>query len=409
MDQPITINKYLFITLLYFFLNGFLLPHGLLYTSILTPFFILWLYGSRQFEYQWYFLLIIPYVIIHFLLGVNVYFYMRSLVLLFSVFIFGLALDCFLDRCGTLRTLYKNVLLINIVLVGIAVLGLLIPDLATRLWYKNEITFGFSTRRLQLLTYEPSYYSTLLAPIALYYYLKMLILKLPNPKTVLIFITVPLLLSLSFGVILGVIISLALTLLLHFKRIFPKSHLFLYLVVGGMIFLVLLFAFIELFPGNVFVVRLTNVLAGRDTSFRGRTTDSFILAWQIASKKSIWFGCGLGQAKELGLDIFRNFYNYANLTVEDIGIPNAVGDTMANFGITGVIIRMAVEIWFFFKCKVYSNYYRLSLFTFIFIYQFTGSFIMNIAEYAIWILAFKSNIFPEFNRKEKVSVVSTKN
>ena len=65
-------------------------------------------------------------------------------------------------------------------------------------------------------------------------------------------------------------------------------------------------------------------------------------------------------------------------------IPNAVGDTLAAFGIFGIALRLVLQIVFFFQNQgAYSNYYRLALFLFIFIYQFTGSFITNIAEYVI--------------------------
>jgi hypothetical protein len=47
---------------------------------------------------------------------------------------------------------------------------------------------------------------------------------------------------------------------------------------------------------------------------------------------------------------------------------------------------------------VWTNYYRLLLFLFVFIYQFTGSFITNVAEYVIWILAF-TNTFHQFDVK----------
>jgi hypothetical protein len=36
-----------------------------------------------------------------------------------------------------------------------------------------------------------------------------------------------------------------------------------------------------------------------------------------------------------------------------------------------------------------------------FIYQFTGSYIYNIAEYAIWLLAF-NNVFEEFDKPKIV-------
>jgi hypothetical protein len=170
--------------------------------------------------------------------------------------------------------------------------------------------------------------------------------------------------------------------------------------------MVFLFIF---FPDNVFFRRLINVLQGKDLSFNGRTYDSFFLGNKIAQERSFWFGSGLGQVKVLGLEYFKHFYDNPNFKISDVSIPNNVGDILATFGLVGVLIKLFFEFYFYFKTRVYANYYRLALFLFIFIYQFTGSFIMNIAEYAIWILAFKSNIFPEFNRKERVSVASTKN
>ena len=159
-----------------------------------------------------------------------------------------------------------------------------------------------------------------------------------------------------------------------------------------------IFILLQFFGDSVFVVRLANVFSGKDISFRGRTFDSFYLGWQIESKKSIWFGCGFGQVKEIGTDIFNTFYNTGIYTTDNVGIPNSLGDTLATLGIAGVFLRLFLEVYFFFKTKVYSNYYRLSLFIFIFIYQFTGSFITNIAEYSIWIIAFHKNIFEEFDK-----------
>jgi hypothetical protein len=45
---------------------------------------------------------------------------------------------------------------------------------------------------------------------------------------------------------------------------------------------------------------------------------------------------------------------------------------------------------------VYNNVYRLAIFIFIFIYQFTGSFMFNIIELTCWVIAFTPS-FPEFN------------
>ena len=209
-----SINKYLPIALLYFFFNSFLLPHGLLYTTILTPLLLIWLYKFPVFKFIKHFLLILlPFVIVHVLNGVDLFYYLRSFIVLFSAFVFSLCLYQFLTECKTLRLIYKDILLINAPLVCFALVMLFIPSLKSEFWYTNEITTGIKSVRLQLFTYEPSYYSLLFVPIALYYYLKLLILKLPNPTTVFLLLTIPLLLSLSFGVILGIMLSLGITLL----------------------------------------------------------------------------------------------------------------------------------------------------------------------------------------------------
>lgn len=398
--EHLSYNKYLPIALLYFFFNGIFLPHGLLYTTLFAPFFAFWLFKHHAAKPIFYFFpVIIPFMIIHFINGVNTYFYIRSLVLLLAIYIFVLAFKHFLKVCRTLRTLYKNIILLNALFVIVALIILWIPGLTPKFWYANEITTGvIGIKRLQMLTYEPSYYSSLLVPIALYYYLKVILRQLPNSYTYLLLVSIPLLLSLSFGVILGLTFSLLLTLLFGFKTFFPNKNIPLYLITGGIILLLLLVAFVQIFPENVFVVRITNVLLGRDTSFNGRTTDSFFLGWEIAEKKSIWFGVGLGQVKEIGLPIFSKFYNY-DFTIDMIGIPNSVADTLATFGLVGVFIRLTLEVYFLLKTRVFTNYYRLCLFLFVFIYQFTGSFLTNTAEYVIWVLAFTPGIFSEFDRE----------
>lgn len=394
-----SINKYLPIALLYFFFNGLWLPHGLLYTTLLTPLLLLWLHRSPVFKsINYFFIICIPFVIVHLLNGVALFYYLRSFLVLFSAFVFSLCLYQFLTECKTLRLIYKDILLINAPLVCLSLIMLFIPSLKSQFWYTNEITPGIESVRLQMLTYEPSYYSLLLVPIALYYYLKLFIFKLPNPTTVFLLLTIPLLLSLSFGVILGIMLSLGITLLWGAGIFFRGKNVPSYFFIAFLFLCIAIFIMLLFFKDSVFVVRIANVLSGKDISFRGRTFDSFYLGWQIAAQKSIWWGCGFGQVKEIGTDIFNAFYNTSIYTAESVGIPNAMGDTLATLGIAGVFLRIFLEIYFFFKTRVYSNYYRLCLFIFVFIYQFTGSFITNIAEYTIWVMAFHKCIFEEFDR-----------
>jgi hypothetical protein len=95
--------------------------------------------------------------------------------------------------------------------------------------------------------------------------------------------------------------------------------------------------------------------------------------------------------------LVRTYYSYWG-HLQRYDIPNTMGETLAIFGLSGVFFRLALEIYLYYKTKVSQNYYRLALFIFIFIYQFTGSYITNIVEYTIWLLAF-SNVFPQFDLK----------
>jgi len=153
-----------------------------------------------------------------------------------------------------------------------------------------------------------------------------------------------------------------------------------------------------MYPDNPLFIRIFNLFEGKDSSFKGRTFDSYELAWTITSKKDLLFGVGLGQVKVEGLELWRDFYDY-NFSISEVAIPCAVAETFAVFGFVGLFIRVGLEIYFFFRTKVYTDYYRLAIFIFIFIYQFTGSYIMNIAEYVIWIMAFHQGLFDEFSKK----------
>jgi O-antigen ligase/polysaccharide polymerase Wzy-like membrane protein len=406
-SQPFTINKYLPIAVVYFFFNGVFLPLGLLYTTILTPLLILWLINTPRFKYIWLFFPILGlFALVHVRNEVNTLFYLKSSLLLFSVYVFCLSFYEFLTRCTSIRDIYKKLLLINSLLVVVALIALFTPSLTFILWYNNQITSGFSRiKRLQLLTYEPSYYSTLLVPIALYYYTKAVLGMLRKPIIFLILVSVPLILSLSFGVIFGTFLAMAFMILLNFKHFFPRHNLVIIIIGVSLMLVAIVSLLINYLPENVFVIRMRNVFAGHDTSFRGRTFDSFILGWDIASEKNIWFGTGPGQVKVVGLDNFRKFYNYDKFTVNDISIPNSLGDTLGTFGAIGLLLRLLIEVILFFRTRVYNNYYRLTIFLFIFIYQFTGSFITNIAEYVLWIIAFYPPLFYEFDKRHPKDLI----
>jgi hypothetical protein len=397
----IYINKYLPIAILYLFFNGVFLPEGLLYTTLLTPVFLIWLVrypAIRQLGY--FFLFSIPLVIIHYFDGiVNYPFYFKSYFACFTVYVFCLAFFQYLENCHSLRTIFRKVLLFNAFMTVIALAMLFVPSMRKIWWMDNSMSLGRVTiLRLRMLTYEPSYYSTLMAPITAYYLLKAFRRELPRPWLYFALALAPLFLSLSFGVILAMAFAFLLLFVYNSRRVIFNRKNAGYLA-GILLLLAAIGGFLAIYyPNNVVFLRISNVVSGRDLSFNGRTMDSFVMSLEIAAKKSLAFGVGFGQVKVLGLDVFARMYHYSKFTYADVGIPNTTGDTFATLGLVILAFKFFLEIYFFFKTRVYSNQYRLILFLFIFIYQFTGSFLINIAEYALWIMAFKTDLFPEFNK-----------
>ncbi|MFN5133914.1 MAG: hypothetical protein ACK5DG_01265 [Chitinophagaceae bacterium] len=397
MPNTFSINKFLPVAFLYFFVNGLFLPVGVFYTSLLAPFFILWIIKNKKTSLLfWFVTLMLPFTVIHLVNGVILSVYIKSYALIFTVFVFCICFYIFLTTTNSIGEIFKQIVIWNFLLTIVAVV-LLFAGGGKELWYEGNLTPGSETvLRLKMFTTEASVYSSMLVPIVLFYYLKLLLYKLKSPWLLFIMVTVPLVLSLSFGVLLGLFLTILFVLFSDVKLFFVKPHFAKRLVGVLILAFTAIIVLIFVYPDNVVFLRLVNVFEGNDSSFRGRTTDAFYLGYLIADMKSVLFGAGPGQIKELGMDLFTKFYVHT-FTKDTITIPNATAETLAIFGLIGLLLRFAVTIWLFFKTKVYTNYYRLALFIFIFIYQFTGSYITNIPEYLIWIIAFTPG-FKEFDK-----------
>ena len=394
-ETPVVINKYLPIAILYFFFNRSFLPHGLLFTTLLCPLFLIWLYRfpSSYRHILYFFIITIPFAVIHFINGVDTNFYLVSYALFFCNVVFGICFSRFLKICQTLRSIFRSILIFNTFFVIVAGFVYFIPAWRDLFWQVSFVSQGLEKfPRLRLLTYEPSYYSLLLAPVVMYYALKIFFFNLPNPWLVGLMFGLPLLLSFSLGILIGIPLAIFILFLLNMGLFLSRKKLRRIIILLAVFICAVLALLLIFFPENPLFTRINNLFEGQDSSFRGRTYDSYYLAWHVAIQKSTWFGVGLGQVKVLGLELWRQYYLY-NFTLADVSIPNAMAETFAIFGFAGVFVRLAIELYLFFRTRVFSNYYRLALFIFIFIYQFTGSFLFNIAEYVIWILAF-NNTFP---------------
>ena len=397
MNPTLHINKYLPLAFLYFFFNGLFLPVGLFYTSLLAPLLMLWLIQNKKGLLPvWFIIVSLPFVLIHLVNGVVLSSYIKSYFLLFTVFIFSSCFYVFLLKSNSIQAIFKQIIIWNFLLTIVAVI-LLMAGGGNAFWYEGTITSDSDkVLRLKMFTSEASVYSLMLAPIALFVYLKLLLYKEKNPLAVFVMITVPLVLSLSFGVLLGLLFTILFVFFSDVKLFFVKPGFAKKLVITLLLIFIAIIVLIYVYPDNIVFKRFVNIFEGNDSSFKGRTTDALYLGYKIADMKNILFGAGPGQIKELGMNLFTKFYVHS-YTKELISIPNVIGETIAIFGLIGLLIRFTLIFWLFFKTKVFSNYYRLALFLFIFIYQFTGSYIANIPEYLIWIAAF-TPCFKEFDK-----------
>ncbi|MGD1843874.1 MAG: O-antigen ligase family protein [Salibacteraceae bacterium] len=385
------VDKYLLVALIYFFFNSFALPEGFTYTFFMTPLFYWYIYknGGRQIELK-FLVFLLPFLVVHLFQGVVLVYYLKSLVLLVSGYLFGYAVYHFFKKYQRLEWLFSRLLLFNFVFVLIAI-GVYFTPAKESLWTVRHLTREIQNfPRLELLTYEPSYYSSLLVPIILYFITKMLFK--PYPIRVIVsysvLLLVPLLLSFSLGVIATLAITLLLFFIFHFKRLIHKQRIFVGLSTLVVVGVIGLFALLIAYPDNPLFKRISNLFTGKDSSGQGRTTDAMMLAYLIAKEKSLWFGAGLGQIKILGETVIREYYHYAGDDIRITRIPSAVGETLGTFGLLGLVLRLGIQVYLFFKTRVFRNDYRTLIFIYIFLYQLTGSFLTNMAEYVLWIIAF---------------------
>ncbi|MES2380170.1 MAG: O-antigen ligase family protein [Bacteroidota bacterium] len=400
----IRVNKYQLWAHLYFFFNSVGLAGGLLYTNLLTPFLYIWLVlKKREPVLVPVLCVLIPFDIIHIVNGIEWKSFLLSNMLFLSTYIFVACFNYFVNHYKDIEDIYKRLLLVNLVFVIIACVLYFTPfkDL---LWYRNKFTKsvdGFY--RLSLLTFEASYYALLFTPIAMFYLLKLFFGLNKQPAGyILLFTGIPLLLSLSLGVLGSMAISFLVLYILNWKKIFYKKRYFNVLFIGLSLLFCIGLIMVLFFPANALMVRINNIIMGVDTSTKGRTSDSFMMAWMIANERSMWFGSGLGQIKVLAYDIVKKYFSYWG-ELEVVRIPNAVAETMAIFGIFGLLFRFALIFMLFIKTKVLSNHYRTALFVFVFVYQFTGSYITNIVEYVIWAIVF-SSAFKQFDTNKDKTI-----
>jgi hypothetical protein len=382
---------------LYFFFNNFLLPEGLLYTTLLTPLFLYWLYKNSQLKnlIGGTVLLLIP-IPFQFAAGLDGKSCFISSILVLTAFIFLVTtLKIVRNTRNSLENIFFKILIINSILIFVAILFLPFESLQAIFWNSIPISptiQGFP--RLKLLAYEPSHYALLISPVLLFFSLKVFMGNSHHPLLLAIAVALPLLLSLSFGVMGALFLAIIISSLFYLKKLPLFSKRLLYF--GIIFFIAITIIFSLAWPENPVFTRIVNIFSGVDTSAKGRLVNSFMFAWDLANNYNLFFGVGPGQIKILAHDFIVNFYQYTGELAEVVRIPNSMGEMLATYGLYGFILKLIAEIYFFVRLRVFANLFSLCLFIFIFIYQFTGSFLVNIAEMGIWALVFQSH-FQQFD------------
>lgn len=376
------------IAYVYFFVNSLGLPFGMLYTTILAPLFALSLLRDYGRHMVGFIVLLMPFFLVQLTLGIDLEVYLRSAVLLFTAFVFGLVVHRFAQNAQALEGVFQSIIRACFFFTLMAIVLYPTP-LSEYLWRTEAITLNIANiRRLILFTYEASYLSTMIVPLWFYAFFKWVYNGSRNNLLQLGMITLPLVLAFSFGVISTIAIVLTFVILFNFRTMLSKPH------VRNLVVVVLALGIIVVVTPNPFSTRLTSVLEGADNSGNIRVAGSMELADKIASRKSEWWGVGLGHIKVDGESVIRNEWKIKQ--TETVRLPNTMAEYVASMGWVGLCLRLVLTMVLFFYSRVARNNFQLALFLFMLIYQFTGSFMTNVAEAVIWALAAR-HVFTEMD------------
>ncbi len=381
------IHRYLPAAAFYFFFNRAGLPLGLFYTSLFAPILFVWLYlKGRRWLTAKFLLALSPFIVVQLAEGVaSPMQYLRSLLLMWTVYIAVFAFCWTLIKCRNVDRLFEQLILLNFC-VAILALAIRPTPLWPLLWSDSgRVIAGGSSHllRLNLLsTTEPWAYGELMLPLLLFAAFRLLLDSRMRNLAYFAMIVFPFLLCQSFGWIGLGIAGIAILILANLKQLFTRAKSWIVILCVALV--VSPFLLIQ----NPISARVFQVLAGGDGSTNLRTIGGYIGAYAAASSKSLWWGVGLGQVK---------FFDFSGVGFGiDNTLPNATALTFAEFGIIGLLVRFAVELYLFAKTRVYLSSFRLAMFIVAFISQLTGSNMDDVQSYLLWLLAF----YPFFDNNQ---------
>lgn len=382
-----------------FFFNRVGLPFGISFDMLLAPFLVYFIFkeNAQSLLYKAVGVLLV-FGVIHLVSGV----YFTAFVVSNLVFItLVIAVVAFYQQTKHIDFFDEIILRItqlNSVLTILA-LFLLFFLKSTYLWYLVPYTSNAEALpRLKLFTEEASHYSFLLLPIFYYWLYQWLVQFNWRTFGYLTTIIISLILSFSLGVLSVIALTLFILILIYCRSILQHSR-YRQLLFIGLIAILSIAGFVYyFFPINPLTIRMNNLINGLDTSGRGRTYESFEIAWRVLQLNYPLTGIGLGQFKFIGRDVLLHYYKYHTIP-SVVRLPNALAETLVSFGVLGVFIRVFIQIYWAFKRRIVNNLFQTSLFFSLFIYQFTGGFLMHSFEYYYWILVVVP-IFKTFDKQQ---------
>ncbi len=372
------------------FFNRVLLPFGLQYSLLLTPFLLYFLVKAGKAKEVFGLCgVFATWSLVHLSVIVSLPAALLSFALLCATIIFALSVFQRLVVLDSIAALFRWLAKVNALLLAVACLVYPFEQLRPLCWYLNEFTPNHVLiPRLKIFELEAAHYSMTIVPLVLYFVFKVLKRFQFSDFLLLCTLIASLVLSFSFGVLSCLVLTFLLLFVLRLTKIYQSFRLKWFFLAGiGSTIVACIFLFV-IFPDNPLFFRLNNVLTGVDTSGRGRTYEAFILAQKILqSQEASAFGIGLGQLKIVGRTIIIQYYSYTSMP-DVVRLPNSTAEFMVYYGYVGLALRLAVQVYCFFRFRVHQDVYKMSVFLFVFVYQFTGSYIFNPMEYVLWALAF---------------------
>jgi hypothetical protein len=391
-------HKYLPIACLYFFFNvPPALPGSLLITSILSPLLYLWLLlKHRRFVIEPCLIGLLAFLFVGLADRANLKNFIIASLTVIAVYITVYAFAVGISEMRHLDQLIRTIIWLNL---GLAAIGLVVrfTSFYSLMWqvpFNVNVVSSNKAVRFSGLTYEPSYYSTLMVPLALYAYWLAMTRRDRSSLGLSIAVLIPLGMSLSFSAIGCMVIAVLLVHLFYGRGLLRIKWIAIGLLVLSVGYLVL--------PNTSYIrQRMIGVLTGGDSSGNIRTVESFAAGYAMAKHTNIWFGIGLGGTRTSGF-AYMPWAN-ANWAAQhpNASLLSSVSQALGETGIVGLGLLFLAQGYLFYRTRPDRDPFRMSLYIWAFIFQFGGSYRGNLAEYVIWILACSSSasLFTEQNAK----------